>query len=106
MSTLQPPHLDSVLAYEPFDAFAVDDHTARAKLGGDPLGPVRLSGLRVDLAYPPGECSVRGLFRGAGRGGLQPPLEPGPRQIQHDAQPLHAEGATVVGNELEAAQEP
>lgn len=84
----------------------VDPLTLVAELGGDARSPVGAVGLGVDLGDALGKLGVGpGPLGPCVRAG-QPPVEPGPGDGQDPAQPLDAEGATMIVNELETAQEP
>ncbi|GAB3720370.1 hypothetical protein GCM10028793_59480 [Nocardiopsis oceani] len=79
------------------------------EVGGDPGDPVggvaALFGVLQDMDLL-GQGQVRALACRPGGGGLEPGVERGPGQADDLAQPLHLEGVSVVGNELEAVQEP
>jgi hypothetical protein len=93
-------------AHHPLDALVVDVDPGVLQLGRDTRGPVGAVGLLMDLPYPPGQPGIDPRSRQAGRGGLQPPVKTGPGDLQHPAQPLDAERAAMIVNELEAAQDP
>ncbi len=99
------PH-DAGPTHQPLDAFVVDRWALVLQLGGDPGAAVGAVGLPVDLGDPLGQDLVGPLAPGAGRAGFAPAVEAGAGDAQEGAQPLHAVGAVVVGNVLEADQEP
>lgn len=88
--------------HDPRDAFVLDPYPLVAEFGGDPGGAVGAVGVLMDLAYPGCEPGFNGLpGRPCGRGAA-PVLEARAGDPKDVAQPLHAEPALVVVNELAA----
>src|SRR4051794_38875382 len=77
---------------------------AVVELGGHPRRPVGpVDG--VHRPDPPGQLGVGGGPGGAHRGAGLPGVERGPGDLHGLAQPLHLEGVSVVGDELEAGHQ-
>lgn len=74
-----------------------------AQLGGDPGSAVGAPRLGVDDADLLRQLGILAFPLLAGRTGYEPLVEAGAGDLQYFAQPLDAEGAAVVLNELEAA---
>ncbi|MFC9625671.1 hypothetical protein ACFTXM_38830 [Streptomyces sp. NPDC056930] len=64
------------------------------------------AGVAVDLAYPGREPLIGGLAGRTVRGGAAPVIETRAGDAQDVAEPLDAEPALVIVNELAAVQEP
>ncbi len=96
-----------VLAHNPGDALVVHPLLSRdavVELGGDPRSAVRPV-LGLDGADPVSERGVgRRAFRPP-RSGALPGVERRAGDLHGLAQPLHLEGVSVVGDELEAAHQ-
>ena len=103
----EPDAGEAVLGHHPRDALVVDPLLgwgAVVELGGDPRGAVGLVGL-VHGPDPLRELLVGSWpFRPRRCGGV-PGVERGPVDLDDLTQPLHLEGVSVVGDELEAAHQ-
>src|SRR3954451_23797304 len=96
-----------VLGHHPGDPLVlhpVGGFGAVVELGGDPRRPVGPVGV-VHFADPLRELLISSGTGGAGLGAGLPGVERGPRDLHGRAQPLHLEGVSVVGDELEAAHQ-
>src|SRR3954469_8292703 len=96
---------DAMGAHHPFYPLVIDAQAAIAQLCGDARAAVGAVELRVNRPDPPREFGIR-LCAGRPhlRGGT-PPVEPRAGNGKDTAQSLHAEGAGVVGDELEATHQ-
>ncbi len=81
----------------------IDPLAAVPELGGDARGPVGAVGFLVDFGDALSELGIGPCPVGPRLRAGQVSVEAGTRDLQHPAQPLDAEGATVIVDELEAA---
>lgn len=109
-----PPEPDpgqAVLSHHACDALVVDpilDIDAVVELCGHPrrtVGLVTALGRVLDRTDPVRELIVCGSAFGSRRRSVLPGVERGPVDLDDLTQPLHLEGVSVVGNELEAAHQ-
>lgn len=92
-----------MLAHQPRHALAVHGVSVTTKFGMDPQRAVGLLVLGVDFPDLLDQGVLVVLARGTGRGAGLPTVVARARDSQHPAQPLHAEGPGVDGDEVPAA---
>jgi hypothetical protein len=94
---------DAELPHDACHPLVIDPLAAVPEFGGDARGPVGAVRFLVDLGDPLGELGIDPSPVGPRFRAGQVPVEAGSGDLQDPAQPLDAEGATVIVDELEAA---